>query len=330
MAQTQPNLTDEINKLYDSNLATGKAQLEQDYNAAISDLEAQKRAAQQQTQKYLTRTAVESQQAQKNYNEVQTAYGLSSGAMAQARLAQDNQLQADLTAIRTAQQTADDGIERERTLLSQQYAAAIRQAQADNDLARAEALYQEAARQEEQLLARQQQAAQALAGAGDYSLFGTLYGLTPEQVKQLESAFVTQPQETSKVTQPQETKTQETKTQETETITQTGSGYLATLKNMYPGGVVKDQSHWNYAVSQYGEDALAAAGFRYEPEPEAEPVFSYSSIESDVRQMAAGGVSQQELAQYLEQAVALGYINRNQAAALKETYKTITNDYSAF
>ena len=52
-----------------------------------------------------------------------------------------------------------DAIERERGLLAKEYAAAIRQAQADNDIARAEALYEQAQREEERLLAQQEAAA---------------------------------------------------------------------------------------------------------------------------------------------------------------------------
>lgn len=183
---TEKLATDEyINKMYDSQLNSQKEQLTQNYNQAISNLETTKEQNAQNLQKNLNTTAVENQRAQKNYNEVQNAYGLSSGAMAQARLAQDNQLQADLTTLRAAQQTADAGIERERALLSQQYSSAIAQAQADNDLARAEALYKEAKDAEAQLLAKQEGAAQLMAGVGDYSLLGQLYGLTDEQIAKL-------------------------------------------------------------------------------------------------------------------------------------------------
>ena len=181
-----PTVNEEyINKMYDSQLNSQKEQLAQSYNQAISDLDTTKQQNQQQTVKNLNTTAVEAQRAQKNYNEVQNAYGLTSGAMAQARLAQDNQLQADLTTLRAAQQTADAGIEQERALLAQQYTSAIAQAQAENDLARAQALYQEAKDADAQLLAKQEAAAQLMAGVGDYSLLGQLYGLTQEQIAKL-------------------------------------------------------------------------------------------------------------------------------------------------
>ena len=178
--------TDYINQMYDSSLAAQKAQLEQDYEQGLSDLDRQQQQAQKQTDANLSRTYVEAEKARKNYAEVQNAYGLTSGAMAQARLAQDNQQQADMTAIRAAHQTADAEIERQRGLLGKEYAAAIAQAQANNDLARAEALYAAAKEEEARLLAQQENAAALMAGVGDYSLYAQLYGLTPEQLAKLQ------------------------------------------------------------------------------------------------------------------------------------------------
>lgn len=178
--------TDYINQMYDSSLAAQKAQLEQDYEQGLSDLDRQQQQSQKQADANLSRTYVEAEKARKNYAEVQNAYGLTSGAMAQARLAQDNQQQADMTAIRAAHQEADAEIERQRGLLGREYAAAIAQAQANNDLARAEALYAAAKEEEARLLAQQENAAALMAGVGDYSLYAQLYGLTPEQLAKLQ------------------------------------------------------------------------------------------------------------------------------------------------
>lgn len=188
---TTPKRTDEeiIGQIYDASLTSKKEGLKQNYNQAISDLDAQKKANQQSTDANLTRTAVEAQQAQRNYAQVQAAQGLTSGAQAQAKLAQDNQLQADLTTLRAAQQTADAGIEQQRALLAQQYSAAIAQAEADNDLAKAEALYAQAKEAEDKLLSDQKASAQLMAAAGDYSLYGQLYGLAPDQIAKLEALY---------------------------------------------------------------------------------------------------------------------------------------------
>lgn len=175
-----------IKDMYDSQLKSQKETLTQNYEQNAAELERQQQAAQKQKDTDLTRTYVEAAKSQKNYDEVQNAYGLTSGAMAQARLAQDNQLQADLTAIRTAQQAIDADVEREKGLLSKEYQSAIAKAQADNDIALAEALYKQAQAEDERLKEKQKAAANLMAGVGDYSLLAELYGLTPEQVAKLE------------------------------------------------------------------------------------------------------------------------------------------------
>ena len=174
-----------INKMYDSSLSSQKETLKQNYDQGSTDLEREQQKQQKAADANLNRTYVESNKAAKNYAELQNAYGLTSGAMAQARLSQDNQLQGDLTAIRTAQQSVDADIERQRTLLSQQYASAIAKAQADNDLQRAQALYKAAKEDEERLLQQQKEAGNLMASVGDYSILANLYGLTPEQIELL-------------------------------------------------------------------------------------------------------------------------------------------------
>lgn len=177
---------DYINEMYDKSLSSQTAQMETDYNKGVSDLEGQQKKAQQQADTALTRTYVEAAKKAKNYAETQKASGLTSGTMAQAKLAQDNQTQADMTAIRTAQQTIDAEIQREKDLLAQEYAAAIAKAKADNDLARAQALYEQAQADEDALLQKQKEAAALMASAGDYSLYKALYGLTDEQIAKLQ------------------------------------------------------------------------------------------------------------------------------------------------
>lgn len=177
-----PNTEEYINKMYDASLESEKAGLQQNYEQDTANLDAEQEKARKQADANLTRTYVEAAKAQKNYGEVQNAYGLTSGAMAQARLAQDNQLQGDLTAIRTAQQDIDAGIERERSTLAQQYATAIQQAQANNDLARAQALFEAAQAEEARLNQQKANAANLMAGVGDYSRLAALYGLSEEEL----------------------------------------------------------------------------------------------------------------------------------------------------
>lgn len=174
-----------ITKMYESALESQKQGLTQDHDRNQAALDEQQKKLQQRTDANLTRTYVEAAKDKQNYNEVQNAYGLSSGAMGQARLAQDNQLQADLTALRKAQMDADAGIEQERTVLAKEYEAAIRKAQADSDLAKVQALYEQAQKEDDRLLSQQEAAAKLMAGQGDYSRLAALYGLTPEELAKL-------------------------------------------------------------------------------------------------------------------------------------------------
>jgi transcriptional regulator with GAF, ATPase, and Fis domain len=180
-----PNTEEYINKMYDASLESEKAGLKQNYEQDTANLAAEQEKARKQSDANLARTYVEAAKAQKNYNEVENAYGLTSGAMAQARLSRDNQLQGDLTAIRTAQQDIDAGIERERSILAQQYSAAIQQAQANNDLQRAQALFEAAQAEEERLNRQKANAANLMAGVGDYARLAELYGLTEEELRRL-------------------------------------------------------------------------------------------------------------------------------------------------
>lgn len=178
-----------IKQMYDSNLASQQAQLQQNYATADSELSAAKDKNAKVTDQNLTRTAVEGQKAAMNMARMHDAQGLSSGARAQARLSLENQTAANMTALRATQQDADAEIERQRALLAKDYSAAIAKAQADNDLQRAQALYEQAKQAEAQLLAKQEAAAGIMAGVGDFSAYKTLYGLTDAQIAQLSGAY---------------------------------------------------------------------------------------------------------------------------------------------
>lgn len=181
---------DHIEKMYTAQLEAQKEQLKQDYDTADEKLIASLQKAQQATDTALTRTAVESQKAAVNNAELHDAHGLSSGARAQVRLAQENQLQSDLTAIRQTQLQTEADTQRQRDLLSKEYASAIRKAQSENDMAKAEALYTQAQKEEEALLAKQEAAAKLMASAGDFGRLAQLYGLTEAEAAALRSDYL--------------------------------------------------------------------------------------------------------------------------------------------
>ena len=178
-----------INDMYDASLESQKQQLQSNYETDVSNLDAEKEKSAREHDEDLNRTYVESYKKAKNFNEVQNAYGLTSGAMGQAALAQGNQLQADMTNLRATQEQIDAEIERQRSILAKEYAAAIAKAQADNDFQRAQALYEQAQKEEDRLREDQLKAAEMMAAVGDYSLVQQLYGLTDAQVQALKDYY---------------------------------------------------------------------------------------------------------------------------------------------
>ena len=150
------NLEDYLQQIYAANLASQLAQLEAAYNQTLSQLDetGEKTDANYTEQKRQT-TGTAAQQAA-NWREMANAIGLNSGAFGQAALAQSNNLQGNLNALNTAQASAQADIDRQRALLGQEYQLAILEAQANNDFERANALYNEAVRQDEALRQQEQ------------------------------------------------------------------------------------------------------------------------------------------------------------------------------
>ena len=253
-----------LKQMYDSNLASQKAALQSDYDAALADLDAQKAAAQKQTEHNIRLTKTEADRSAVNAAEYYEAAGLSSGAKAQARVAQDNQLLADLTAIRAAQQQGDINIERQRGLLGQQFAAAIREAQANNDMARAQALYEQAKEAEANLLA-QQNGDSLLASEEDERKAGQ--AKLDQQYKDM-LAFYKETGQYDKWEQliqqgPGVYETQREKNARIEQET------ISALKAQFPSGSIYDRSIWTSLMQQYGESWLSKNGFRFAATPHA-------------------------------------------------------------
>lgn len=165
-----------INKVYDSVIDKQKNLLKENYTQAGTSLDAEKQSVQQQTDTNLGRVNVEAQKLQEAYKGPK----LSLAARQQAVLAMDNQQKKNVTTMKTAQDEADAEIERQLKLLGQQYAAAIKKAQADNDMLRAQQLYEAAKAEDEQLLALKREAGTRLAAMGDNSVLNSLLsGGTP-------------------------------------------------------------------------------------------------------------------------------------------------------
>lgn len=185
----QSGTTGYINDMYDASLESQKQLLQGNYETDVSNLDAEKEKSAREHEEDLSRAYVEAYKNAKNFSEVQNAYGLSSGAMGQAQLAQGNQLQANMTELRAAQEQIDAEIERQRSILAKEYAAAIAKAQADNDFQRAQALYEQAQKEEERMLQLKMAAGELMAGVGDYSILQQLYGLSDSQVQALKDYY---------------------------------------------------------------------------------------------------------------------------------------------
>lgn len=147
-----------INELYDTGLKNQNQVLQENYGNNQGILDREQQNVQETTGAYIDRTGVESEKAKNLYGDG----GLSAGAQAQVGLSQENAQRRNVQQLREAQNDADLEFQRQRQLLASQFEAEIRKAQADNDMERAQALYDAAKAEEAQLLELQKQGAKLL------------------------------------------------------------------------------------------------------------------------------------------------------------------------
>ena len=215
---TAADQSDYIRQMYEQQLAANKAQLQSDYDQNVSNLAGEESKVGSNYYEQRRQTQANTDRAQANYNEVANASGLNTGTRGQAQLARSNQLQSDLTTLNNAEAQNRAEIERQRTLLGQQYQNAIQKAQAENNMELAQRLYQEAVRVDESVIdasknnssraleilnmmlgqissdrnlasEEARQAAEIAAAGGKYGLYGKLYGLSDDVVKRLEEIY---------------------------------------------------------------------------------------------------------------------------------------------
>ena len=196
---------DYIRQMYEANLAANKSQLESDYNQNLSDLGAEESKLGQIYYEQMRQAQAESDRNRQAFQEYANARGLNSGTGGQAELSQQNQLSSNLNTLRQSEAEKRAEVERQRVLLGQQYQNAIQKAQAENDLAKAKALYEEAVRVDEAISAASQadadramqifsmlnntalSAAGTYASRGDMSLYQKL--LAGDSTKELEDLY---------------------------------------------------------------------------------------------------------------------------------------------
>lgn len=173
------NQDDYINKLYDKRQQSQQQLTQQNQQDSENFLSGQSHALSGQTDNYRQRTQVESQQAaqQPTY----AAKNLSAGAAAQVGLSRGNQLQKDVSALDARQAQAQTEIDRQRQQLAQFYQTEIQRATAENDMQRAQQLYNAAKAEEKRLQSLRQQAAVYAQSRGDGSIMDSMVRGDPVQ-----------------------------------------------------------------------------------------------------------------------------------------------------
>lgn len=170
------NEQDYINKLYGNNSETEKKLIEDNYTDNTNLLNSEQTRVQQQTQENVDRTQVESQTAQEKYSGPK----LTLGAGQQETLARENAVQGNVVSLQQRESELDAEIERQRQLLKSQYETAIKQAQAENDMEKAQQLYNAAKAEEEKMMQLRQQAMEYLVGKDEASVYGMVMGGLPK------------------------------------------------------------------------------------------------------------------------------------------------------
>lgn len=174
------NQDDYINKLYDKRQQSQQQLAQESQQDSETFLAGQSHALSGQTDNYKQRTQVESQQTARQ--PTYSRKNLSAGAAAQAGLSRGNQLQKDVSALDARQAQAQAEIDRQRQQLSQYYQAEIQRATAENDMQRAQQLYDAAKAEEQKLQQLQREAALYARSRGDNSLLDAMAsGQTPQR-----------------------------------------------------------------------------------------------------------------------------------------------------
>lgn len=201
--------SDYINGVYDAQLESQKQALESAYNQKEAEYSAAEAKIPAQYDAQRNALSAQNEIEKANFNEQAAASGLNVGAGSQARLSQSNAYQQGMTALGKAQADAAANLQLERTKAKTAYQDAIQQAIKDNDARRAQALYEEAKRIDDNLVsnalnqanldatrsstnyAKMMETAQTLAQYGDFSGYLPL-GYSQDQVDAMRKVWEAQ------------------------------------------------------------------------------------------------------------------------------------------
>ena len=191
--------TANINAMYDANQQSKLSGLESAYTQNLSDAQAQKKTIDENYNRAANDLAVQYERNRANQNLQAQMNGLNVGVGSQMGLALGSEYNRDFGNFRGQQAAAQVEQDRQINNIESQYRLAVQQAIADNDLARAAALVDEANNKVNQLTNAyqlQQQdlgnAAALLAASGDFSGYQNMLGLTPDQTGLLQTQWTVQ------------------------------------------------------------------------------------------------------------------------------------------
>lgn len=195
-----------VNSAYDASADARAKALETAYNQKVLGYDATEAKIAPTYDAQRANTATQYEIGRANMNERALASGLNTGTGMQAALSQNNQYQANLTALNQAEAEARADLELERAKASAYYRDQVAQAIAENDAERAQALYNEAIRVDNSLVStsanqaaldaqraatawsKQAEQAETLAKYGDFSGYKAL-GYTDDQIAQMKAVW---------------------------------------------------------------------------------------------------------------------------------------------
>lgn len=155
--QYTEDLSDYLDQLYAAQRKQAMNEIESSYQKALNNLKQSTVGVDQKYTDAANNAAAQSEQAKRNFMEYAAASGLNSGASAQSEIARSTQLNSDLTKLDQDRNSFYQNIELQKAQAEQDYDAAIASAINSNDAARAQALYQEKVRVQQELTSQAQQ-----------------------------------------------------------------------------------------------------------------------------------------------------------------------------
>lgn len=255
------DLSDYLDQLYAAQRKQAMGEIESSYQKALNDLKKSTVGVDQKYTDAANNAAANSELAKRNFMEYAAASGLNSGAAAQNEIARSTQLNSDLTKLDQDQTAFYQNIELQKAQAEQDYNAAIAEAINSNDASRAQALYQEKVRVQQELTA---QANQNMQNA--LSALKTAYQQQRDQVADSQWAKEFQyQQDRDAVSDSQWDKTYDYNTRSELAKLLAQNGYFGGLSTL---GASQDainflQNNWNTMNELERQQALATLGKTY-------------------------------------------------------------------